>query len=240
MMADAFHERRLFAVFLSIIIISQVQIALASESGNKKEEGNMLQNHVQVNGSTQGLYQQTDAEDNFTNIEDLLNELDEDIINATSTEGPPSLGKELRIRLREVFVNHHRRMEEIRLERRLFMEGKKQEMKELISEFEVVKNSLCARLRQSLESIRQLRQEFMNGTITKEEFKAELERMRLELRSQVQLMINLGNRIGNLMREVAIKNRELALEILRANREFKRELLQMMNQAREQWRKRGQ
>ncbi|MEM2841953.1 MAG: hypothetical protein QW201_01455 [Thermoproteota archaeon] len=234
-----FHERRLLTVFLAITIISQAKAALAFEFENKKDEGNVLQNHVQVNGPAQDFYQQIDAEGNFTEVEDLLNELDEEIINVTSTEEPPSLGKELRLRLREVFVNHHRRMEEIRLERRLFMEGKKQEMKELISEFKVIKNALCARVRQSLENIRQLRQEFMNGTITKEEFKAELERMRLEFRSQVQLMINLGNRIWNSMQEVTVKNQELALEILSANLEFRQELQQIMNQAREQWRKRG-
>ena len=233
-------ERKLLAclALMSVIVVSQAQLPLILGDGEKGGQGSALQSRNQANGSTQSLYQQNATEDNFTDVENLLNELEEEI-NASSVEGLLSIGKELRLRLREAFLNHRRRMEGIRLERRLFMEEKRQEMKELIAEFNRTRNEFRARIRETLEKLKELRQEFMSGTITKEEFKMELESMRLELRSQVELMIKLGRGIGELMREVALKNREFALEILRANREFREEMLQIMNQAREQWRKRG-
>lgn len=240
-MARSANGLRLIAclTLLSVVLASQVMPMIAFGKSDKVIEVNTYQHQNHNDSNAGGFYQQGDSEENFTDVEEILNELEEGLINETEVAGPLPLGKELCLRLRESIMTHKRKMEEIRMERRLFMESKKEEMKGLISEFTRSRNEYYEQVRKMIEDIKQLRQEFMSGTITKEEFKAELERMRIELKSKIELMIKLGARMSALMREIAAKNRELALEIRKANREFKEELLQIVNQARERLRNRG-
>lgn len=156
-----------------------------------------------------------------------------------NSNAPNAFGKELRLRIRELFASHKQAMEETRIRMRLFNEEIKNRREELITEFRRVKNELRERIMISLQEVKILRQKLDNGNISQSEFSAELQRIRLELRSNFNLMLKLGDEIGKLGKELAGRNREFARQLIQERHEFREELSQILKEALEAWKDRA-
>lgn len=163
-------------------------------------------------------------------------------MNSTFTSSPSNLtqlGKELRLRIKELRNKHVEALGGIKLRRRLFNEEMKEKGEELLSEFNKFRSEYVDKVKASIDKFKVLREGLKNGTITKEEYSAEVEGIRLELKSLLNLMLKLGKEIRDFGKAIATRNREFARELLDENKEFKEELEELLEEAREAMKDKG-
>ena len=213
-------------VILSMLLVTQTLIATTIAKGPSDKQNGQNGNNGNNNN------------DDLSEVGPLISSLENESIydGALNDSIPLGLGKMLRLQIGELIAEHREKIKEIRAERRLFNAEIKNQTRALISMYQNLTAEFHERRAQALDELRKLRAELQSGNITVDAFRVEVGKIKVELISSFKERLKLGQKLGQLGKELSAKNREFAQEIIEVNRDFKKEFIQIINQTRSDWR----
>jgi methyl-accepting chemotaxis protein len=139
----------------------------------------------------------------------------DDANNATRNSLP--LGWQISAIVHEIIALHKEEVENITLVRRLFLNETKNLRLQLINETRVAIKLQMQNMTQEMERVRE---EYLAGNITKEEYLMQMLRLRLRFREEISKLKTLEKEIQNLNKKISEENKELAKNLTKINKDF--------------------
>ncbi len=128
-----------------------------------------------------------------------------------------SLGQRITAELRSIVVEHREAVREALLDFKLKLEQIEENKTELIAQFLEERQNRMEQIRTEIEN---LRQQYLAGNITKEEYTAALKALQTELKALAKSSEKLGQRMQELVKEVKEAVKEKVERLREINREF--------------------
>lgn len=149
---------------------------------------------------------------NQTNVD--IEELDEED-NATISSLP--LGWQISAIIHKIIALHKEEVANITLVRRIFLNETKNLRLQLINE---TRTMIQLQMRNMTQEMKKLREEYLAGNITKEEYLMEMFKLRLKFREEIFKLKTLGKEMQNLSKKISEENKELAKNLIEINKDF--------------------
>lgn len=165
----------------------------------------------QSENSTSGNQTSTNLEEDLN--EDLNNLSQE--VNVTISNLPP--GWKISAIVHTIIELHKEEVENITLVRKLFLNETKNLRLQLINE---TRTTIGLQIQNMTREMQRLREEYLAGNITKEEYLMEMLRLRLRLREEICKLKTLREEMQNLSKRISKENKELAKNLVQINKEF--------------------
>jgi|GEM_PF-3417489 hypothetical protein len=166
---------------------------------------NSQKSFLQQNGESNGREDQTSVD---------VKELDE-ADNATISSLP--LGWQISAVVHKIIALHKEEIANITLVRRIFLNETKNLRLQLINETRTATQLQIQNMTQEMEK---LREEYLAGNITKEEYLMGMLRLRLRFREEICKLKTLGKEMQNLSKRISEENKELAKNLTKINKDF--------------------
>ncbi len=135
--------------------------------------------------------------------------------NATISSLP--LGWQISAIVHKIIALHKEEVANITLVRRLFLNETKNLRLQLINE---TRTLVQLQIQNMTQEMKKLREEYLAGNITKEEYLMEMFRLRLRFREEICKLKTLGKEIQNLNKKISEENKELAKNLTKINKDF--------------------
>jgi len=172
---------------------------------------------LQGNGSTPPKNQTNNDLNNVTTMIDDEN-------NATINSLP--LGWQISAIVHRIIALHKEEVENITLVRRLFLNETKNLRLQLINE---TRTAIKLQMQNMAQEMEKLREEYLAGNITREEYLMQMFRLRLRYREEICKLSTLEKEIQNLNKKISEENKELAKNLTAINKDFAEQMKEIHN-----------
>ena len=165
------------------------------------------------------------TEGNQTSVD--IKELDEDV-NATISSLP--LGWQISAVVHKIIALHKEEVANITLVRRIFLNETKNLRLQLINE---TRTAIQLQIQNMTQEMEKLREEYLAGNITKEEYLMGMLRLKLRFREEICKLKTLGKEMQNLSKRISEENKELAKNLTKINKDFAEQMKEIHDDVRQ-------
>jgi hypothetical protein len=175
---------------------------------------------LQGNGSTLPKNQTNNENNDLNNVTTMI----DDENNATINSLP--LGWQISAVVHKIIALHKEEVENITLVRRLFLNETKNLRLQLINE---THTAIKLQMQNMTQEMEKLREKYLAGNITREEYLMQMFRLRLRYREEICKLRTLEKEIQNLNKKISEENKELAKNLIAINKDFAEQMKEIHN-----------
>lgn len=174
----------------------------------------------QDNGSTSPENQTNNENNELNNVTTMI----DDENNATINSLP--LGWQISAIVHKIIALHKEEIANITLVRRIFLNETKNLRLQLINE---TRTAIQLQIQNMTQEMEKLREKYLAGNITKEEYLMGMLRLRLRFREEICKLKTLGKEMQNLSKKISEENKELAKNLTAINKDFAEQMKEIHN-----------
>jgi hypothetical protein len=179
---------------------------------------------LQDNGSTSPENQANNESNDLNNVTAMINNENDATINSLP------LGWKISAIVHEIIAWHKEEVENITLVRRLFLNETKNLRLQLINE---TRTAIRLQMQNITQEMEKLREKYLAGNITREEYLMQMFRLRLRYREEIRKLITLEKEIQKLNKKISEENKELAKNLIAINKDFAEQMKEIHDDVRQ-------
>jgi len=166
---------------------------------------------LQDDGSTSPENQANNESNDLSNFTAMINNENDATINSLP------LGWKISAIVHNIIALHKEEVGNITLVRRLFLNETKNLRLQLINE---TRTAIRLQMQNITQEMEKLREKYLAGNITREEYLMQMFRLRLRYREEIHKLITLKKEIQKLNKKISEENKELAKNLIAINKDF--------------------